>query len=82
MPIEFDPATTSYFQTVYSGQAVERPAPEEPPPPPPEQQAAPMPEDTEPFTDLPPVYQDPTLPQRNSGYPGGITSGSIVDEVV
>ncbi len=81
MPIEFDPATTSYFQTVYSGQGVERPVPE-PPPPPPEQQAAPPPQATEPVEDLPPAQDDPALQPNNSGYPGGTTSGSIVDEVV
>lgn len=82
MPIEFDPTTSSYYQVTYSGQSVERPAPEEPPPPPPEQQAAPLPEETEPVTDLPPAYEDSALQPRNSGYPGGLTTGSIVDEVV
>jgi hypothetical protein len=82
MPIEFDPATSSYYPVTYNGQAVERPAPEEPPPPPPEQQAAPLPEETEPVTDLPPAYEDPALQQQHSGYPGGLTTGSIVDEVV
>lgn len=80
MPIEFDPATTSYYQVAYSGQAVERPVPQEPPPP--EQQAAPLPEDTPPPEDLPPASEDPALQMRDSAYPGGFTSGSIVDEVV
>ena len=79
MPIEFDPATSSYYPVVYSGQSVERPVQEEPPPP---QEAAPLPEDTEPFVDLPPPSEDPMLQQQNSGYPGGLTAGSIVDEVV
>jgi hypothetical protein len=79
MPIEFDPSTSSYYQVTYSGQSVERPAPQEPPPPPPEQQAAPPPE---PVTDLPPAYEDPALQKRDTGYPGGLTAGSIVDEVV
>ncbi len=80
MPIEFDPATNSYYQIVYSGQAVERPAPEEPPPP--EQQAAPPVEETASSADLPPAYDDPSLQPETSGYPGGATTGSIVDEVV
>jgi len=80
MPIEFDPSTSSYYQVAYSGQSVERPVPAEPPPP--EQQAAPLPEDTEPLTDLPPASEDPALQMRDSAYPGGVTTGSIVDEVV
>lgn len=82
MPIEFDPATGSYYQIVYSGQAVERPQAEKPPPPPPEQQAAPLPEETEPFVDLPAPSEDPSLQPNDSGYPGGATTGSIVDKVV
>jgi hypothetical protein len=88
MPIEFDPATSSYYPVVYTGNTVERPAPEEPPPPTPEQQAAPLPEEIETSADLPPAYEDPALQQESSGYPGGLTSGSaghtgsIVDEVV
>lgn len=79
MPIEFDPATSSYYPVVYSGQSVERPVQEEPPPP---QETAPLPEDAEPFVDLPPPSEDPTLQQQSSGYPGNLTSGTIVDEVV
>ncbi len=86
MAIEFDPSTSSYFQTAYSGEAVERPATEPPPPPPsppPEASAPPPPPEEEPpFVDLPPPSQDSALQPAQSSYPGGLTVGSIVDEVV
>lgn len=83
MSIEFDPATGGYYQIVYNGQVPERLEVVEPPPPPPEQEAAPPPvEETQPFVDLPAPSDDPSLQPNNSGYPGGPTTGSIVDEVV
>ncbi|KMY67048.1 hypothetical protein AAU61_13985 [Desulfocarbo indianensis] len=81
MGIEFDPVTSSYYQTAYTGQAVERPT-TEPPPQPPVQEAAPVEEPPPPLVDLPPLSEDPSLTQANSGYPGGLNKGSIVDEVV
>ena len=78
MPIEFDPATSSYYPVVYSGQSVERPVQEESPPP---QEAAPAPEDSESYLDQPPPPEDPAQ-QANAGYPYNQYVGSIVDEVV
>jgi len=81
--IEFDPATSSYYQTAYSGQVVERPT-TEPPPQPPVQEAAPPPleEPPPPLVDLPTPSEDPALMQADSGYPGDLSRGSIVDEVI
>jgi hypothetical protein len=81
MPVEFDPTTSTYYQTSYTGAA----APSEPveSPPPAEAQAPPPPEEeAEPFVDLPPPPQDPSLQRPDAaGYPGGY-KGSVVDEMV
>jgi hypothetical protein len=82
MPVEFDPTTSTYYQTSYTGGA----APAEPvePPPASEPRAAvpPRPEETEPFVDLPPPPEDPSLRRPDAAsYPGGY-KGSVVDEVV
>jgi hypothetical protein len=82
MPVEFDPTTSTYYQTSYTGAA----APSEPveSPPPAQAQAPPPPpeEEAKPFVDLPPPPQDPSLQRPDAaGYPGGY-KGSVVDEVV
>jgi len=80
MPLEFDPSTSTYYATAYTGPTVQEPV-ESPPPQQTQSPPPPPPEETrEAYTDPPPPPEDPSLQSKDKGYPGDV--GTIVDEVV